>query len=134
MDRKTCALVLGVLACTEAAQAEDIAEGREVFETYCTACHGMEGRGNGPMSAILTLLPVDLTRLSVENGGVFPTQRVVARIDGRDPLVAHGSPMPVFGEFFEGKGVAMRIENGATLMTSQPVVDLVAYLKSIQAP
>ncbi len=134
MDRKTCALVLGVLACTEAAQAEDIAEGREVFETYCTACHGMEGRGNGPMSAILTLLPVDLTRLSVENGGVFPTRRVVARIDGRDPLVAHGSPMPVFGEFFEGKGVAMRIENGATLMTSQPVVDLVTYLKSIQAP
>jgi hypothetical protein len=40
--------------------------------------------------------------------------------------------MPVFGGFFEGKGVTMRNEDGILIMTSQPIIDLVAYLQTIQ--
>lgn len=130
MKRTSLALVIALFSGS--AFAQDIREGQEIFEVYCTACHGLEGRGNGPMSAILTLLPTDLTQLSRESGGEFPTARVVARIDGRDPLVAHGSPMPVFGEYFEGRGVALSDESGQRIMTSQPVVDLVEYLRDIQ--
>ena len=84
------------------------------------------------MSPVLMIRPPDLTALSARNGGTFPTARVVARIDGRDPLVSHGSPMPVYGPYFEGRGVPIRVENGQTMMTSQPVVDLAAWLRSVQ--
>jgi hypothetical protein len=63
---------------------------------------------------------------------VFPLMRVISRIDGRDPLVAHGSTMPVYGKFFEGRGETIRVETGELLMTSQPIIDLVRYLEGIQ--
>lgn len=116
------------------AQAQDARAGQETYERYCAACHGLEGSGHGPMRAVLTLLPADLTALQAGNGGKFPFGRVVRRIDGRDPLVSHGSPMPIYGGFFEGRDVAMKTDEGQPILTSQPVVDLVAYLQSLQQP
>ena len=85
------------------------------------------------MAAILLLQPPDLTGLVARNDGVFPMKRVVMRIDGRDPLVAHGSPMPVYGDFFEGvQGVMLKAETGQPVMVSQPIADLVAYLQGVQ--
>ena len=110
----------------------DPARGEAYYMNYCVACHGIEARGEGPMTPILMLRPTDLTRLSATNGGTFPTFRVIARIDGRDPLVAHGSPMPVYGDFFEGRGVTLRAPDGTPIMTSQPIVDLVAWIEGIQ--
>ena len=112
--------------------AQDITEGENLFLDYCATCHGPSAYGDGPMSPAMVLQPTNLTMLQSENEGEFPTLRVVSRIDGRDPLVSHGSPMPVFGDFFEGQGVALKTEAGQPLMTSQPVVDLVAWLQSIQ--
>jgi len=77
--------------------------------------------------------PKDLTQLQNEAKGTFPRSDVIAKIDGRDPLLAHGSPMPVYGAFFEGKGVTLRGEEGVLIMTSQPIVDLIAYLEDIQS-
>ncbi|BBU58591.1 hypothetical protein KU6B_48560 [Mameliella alba] len=85
------------------------------------------------MAGVLTIPPTNLTELTIQNGGVFPLARVVQRIDGRDPLVAHGSPMPVFGDFFERSfDVPMKTQAGQPILTSQPVVDLVAYLLELQ--
>ena len=70
--------------------------------------------------------------LSRNNAGDFPLVRVIERIDGRDPLVAHGSPMPVYGDFFEGVDVVLKAPSGQPIMTSQPIVDLVAFLRSVQ--
>jgi len=80
----------------------------------------------------LVVRPTDLTQLSGRNNGIFPTVRVIMRIDGRDPLVSHGSAMPVYGDFFEGIDVATKAETGQPIMTSQPIVDLLVYLKGIQ--
>lgn len=114
------------------AGAEDAKAGQETYERYCASCHGLEATGHGPMRSVLTVQPVDLTGLTVENGGSFPLIRVVKRIDGRDPLVSHGSPMPVYGDFFEGNDVALKTDAGQPIMTSQPVADLVAYLRTLQ--
>lgn len=120
-----------LLAAPALAQDADI--GRAHFYTHCATCHGLEGRGDGPMAGVLTIPPTNLTELSAQNGGTFPLIRVVKRIDGRDPLVAHGSPMPVFGGFFEGSfDVAMKAPSGQPILASPPVVDLVAYLLEIQ--
>lgn len=84
------------------------------------------------MASVLTIQPSDLTALAARNGGIFPTVRVVMRIDGREPLVAHGSPMPVYGDFFVGPDVMEKTETGQPLLTNQPVADLIAWILSVQ--
>lgn len=126
-------LVAIAFACAPVvAFAQDAAVGEALYENHCAACHGLEARGNGPMAPILILQPPNLRTLAARYDGVFPTVRVVTRIDGRDPLVAHGSPMPVYGDFFEGDDTAMKAETGQPIMTSRAIVDLVAYLEGVQ--
>jgi mono/diheme cytochrome c family protein len=112
--------------------AGDAATGAQLFETHCAVCHGRDATGSGPMAPILLVPPADLTTLVARYGGVFPLERVAARIDGRDPLVSHGSDMPIWGGFFEGRDVALRTEAGQPLLTSQPIADLIAWLRKIQ--
>ena len=119
------------LAATPAL-AQDPAAGLQTYMDHCATCHGVEAKGGGPMAPSLLLQPPDLTTLSARNEGVLPVVRIVTRIDGRDPLVAHGSPMPVYGDFFEGFDVAVKAETGQPIMTSQPVVDLLAFIASVQ--
>jgi len=114
------------------AAAQDTVQGEALFGFYCATCHGTAATGNGPMSPSLVVAPADLTTLAARNGGVFPTTRVVMRIDGRDPLISHGSMMPVYGDFFEGTDVATKAETGQPIMTSQPIADLLAYLETLQ--
>lgn len=118
--------------CAGNTAAQDIDEGAAIYLRYCATCHGAEATGNGPMAPALVLQPPDLTRLSERNDGTFPMTRVVMRIDGRDPLVSHGSPMPIYGDFFEGDDLSLKTENGQPILTSPAVVDLVAYLQGIQ--
>ncbi|MEL6210834.1 MAG: cytochrome c, partial [Pseudomonadota bacterium] len=86
----------------------------------------------GRMSAVLTVLPPDLTGLAADNDGVFPVSRVVRQIDGRDPMLAHGGAMPLFGDFFEGDDVAIPSESGQPILTSRPIADVAAWLESVQ--
>ncbi|MGB3243121.1 MAG: cytochrome c [Sulfitobacter sp.] len=130
---KTIILALfASLAMHQTASAQGAGTGQEVFGHYCAACHGAEARGDGPMAPILLLKPANLRRLSALNDGVFPTARVVMRIDGRDPLVAHGALMPVYGNVFEGEDTPLKAESGQPIMTSRIIVDLVEYLEGLQ--
>lgn len=113
--------------------AQDVPAGAELYRFHCATCHGIEGTGNGPMAGVMLIKPNDLTKLQSKNDGVFPTEAVVRRIDGRDPLISHGSPMPVFGLFFEGDDAALKMPDGQPMLTSRPIVDLVAYLQTLQS-
>ena len=126
----TCVAALSALA--GAALAEDAKNGKQIFETHCAVCHGLDAYGDGPMAPALLVQPTDLSQLTAENGGVYPVARIVMRIDGRDPLVSHGSMMPVYGSFFDVDSVPLKAETGQPIMTSTPVVDLVAYLRTLQ--
>ena len=111
--------------------AQDVENGTNIYDDQCAVCHGADARGNGPLAPALILQPPSLRDLTQRYDG-FPTVRVVMRIDGSDPLVSHGSPMPIYGPFFEEKDAIIKSESGQPIMTSQPIADLVAYLKHIQ--
>jgi mono/diheme cytochrome c family protein len=84
-----------------AAQAEDFDAGKAEFQSSCASCHGTEGKGKGPVSEQLKVPPADLTVLAKKNNGVFPVSRLYETIDGRQPLLAHGTrDMPIWGERF----------------------------------
>jgi mono/diheme cytochrome c family protein len=37
------------------------ASGKEMYISYCAACHGTDGKGNGPAASALKIPPADLT-------------------------------------------------------------------------
>ena len=126
------AMILALTLVAGPLWAADAEEGAALFLEHCAACHGPEADGAGPMAGVMTIKPTDLTALTAGNDGVFPVERVVKRIDGRDPLVAHGSPMPVYGHFFEGGAAAIKTASGQPILTSRVIADLVAYLQGLQ--
>lgn len=131
MKKLITALIL-VLPQAGFAQDADAEAGAMLYADHCAVCHGADADGKGPLAPALLLQPPNLRTLTTRHGGVFPMERVVTRIDGRDPLVAHGSPMPVYGEFFEGDDTAMKTASGQPMMMSGPVANLVAYLQGLQ--
>jgi mono/diheme cytochrome c family protein len=79
----------------------DVDVGAFEYKSSCATCHGVSGKGDGPMSARLKERPTDLTRLARDNGGVFPAQHLYEVIDGRKEIAAHGSrEMPVWGAHY----------------------------------
>lgn len=104
--------------------------GSELFARYCASCHGPSGRGDGPVAATLRKHVPDLTRISARWGDRFPAQEIREIIDGRSPVLAHGTRvMPVWGrEFWVDEGADIEAERNA-----RDVVDrIVEYLESIQ--
>ncbi|HEV8195595.1 MAG TPA: cytochrome c/FTR1 family iron permease, partial [Gemmatimonadales bacterium] len=49
-------------------QTPSLARGREIFETTCSVCHGLAGRGDGPQAAALTPRPANLSDLNGLSG------------------------------------------------------------------
>ena len=102
------------------AQDADPEAGRNLFVSYCSQCHGFDATGVGPMAELLAIATPDLTTLAATNGGVFPTEAVAKKIDGRAPVLAHGGDMPLLGTFFDtGTSVAIRMPDGQSMIMSQ---------------
>jgi mono/diheme cytochrome c family protein len=116
-----------------AAGAQEPLDGAAIYGDFCATCHGAEGRGDGPMADVLAVEVPDLTRIAARAGGAFPRYDVVAKIDGRDPVVSHGGAMPVWGPVFEGGEAAfVRTEAGQPIVTSRGIAALVAWLEGVQ--
>jgi mono/diheme cytochrome c family protein len=104
--------------------------GRQFYERYCSACHGPDGKGHGPVASALRTPPADLTQIAKRRGGEFPVAEIAAYIDGRSEVRAHGSrDMPVWGERFSeqvgGGSLGEEVVRGNLLILMQ-------YLQSLQ--
>ncbi len=67
---------------------------------HCAACHGDDGKGNGPYAGVVDAPIPDITILARKNGGDFPFESVRAFIDGRQTAKAHDYGMPSMGHFY----------------------------------
>lgn len=108
--------------------------GRTDFVTYCAACHGVEGRGDGTIAEFLTITATDLTQLSKKNAGVFPRERATNVIDGRAEVKVHGPrDMPVWGDWFEFEAGSSVAGKGAEeKIVRERINALVDYIETIQ--
>jgi mono/diheme cytochrome c family protein len=100
--------------------------GRDSFDRYCATCHGVSGKGDGPVGASLKARPADLTTLARRSGGAFPRAEVLAFIDGTGRQIpAHGpTEMPLWGGIFRWLDSEAR--------TKVRLNNLVAYVESLQ--
>lgn len=107
--------------------------GRGDFMTYCSACHGVSGIGDGTVAEFLTLPAANLTQMSLKNGGIFPRQRAIEVIDGRAQVSVHGERnMPVWGDWFKFEADADGGDAKAEKIVRERIDALVTYLESIQ--
>ena len=101
--------IIGFSAYGWAQDTDDV--GRVEYRSSCAACHGIDAKGDGPVSKELKTRPTDLTVLSKNNKGVFPYDMVYKTIDGRGSTVSHGTrEMPIWGYRF-GPAEAFRYRN-----------------------
>ncbi len=72
--------------------------GKQMFNSYCAPCHGVDGRGHGPAAPALKVVPTDLTMLARNHNGRYPEAHVISVLLFGSGVTAHGSPeMPVWG-------------------------------------
>jgi mono/diheme cytochrome c family protein len=103
------------------------ASGEEMYNTYCAVCHGKDGKGQGPAAEALKVPPPDLTVLSKNNNGSYPSLKVSAVIRGEQVLPAHGSKdMPVWGSLF------WRMSQGHESEVQQRIANLNRYVEGMQ--
>ena len=123
---------IALLGCVHDRFADSPAHysGRQLYEVYCSGCHGLDGHGGGSVEPFIKAHPPDLTQIAVRNGGTFPQDRVFRTIDGQfDSPPPSARHMPIWGyDLFTGEG------DDET--AHQQVLDMehriVAYVQSMQ--
>lgn len=123
----TAVAALLALAAAGPAAAEDaaLANGKATFQRYCALCHGVDGRGAGPLADALKTVPPDLTRLAKRAGGTFPAGTFAETV-WTGKVAGHGkSAMLEWGK-------VLGAEQGQ-LEATATVLDLTIYVESLQA-
>ncbi len=104
--------------------------GARLYLNHCAACHGDDGEGTGPASAVMNVTVPNLRSLAQRNDGSFPADRVTAYVDGRTIKAAHGDrQMPIWGDVFRG------VEQGTANRTvRRRIAAVVEYVAKMQYP
>lgn len=141
--KRTAALacVLGAMAAQAQSPAPTTAVdlGKLEFTDNCASCHGVEGKGNGPLVWLLQKSPPDLTQLAKKNGGVLPVNRMYAVIEGSAAVPSHGTrDMPIWGrEYRIEEGQRLREARGlyepAEVVRAR-ILTLIEYISRLQTP
>jgi mono/diheme cytochrome c family protein len=103
-----CELVLGALTLPGWADTGVPAKGKAIYERLCIACHGAQGKGDGPAGEALMPPAADLTSSTVEGK---PDAELFHTIQNGRPPTA----MPAF------KGQ----------LSDQQIHNMVAYIRSL---
>ena len=101
-------------------------DGSSVFKAYCAACHGVDGKGNGPAAAAFKRKPIDLTAIAKNNLRMFPRTTIEDVLLNGGKWKAHGSKeMPTWGPIFQAV-------DGDDKIATAHLYNLLLYLESIQ--
>src|SRR5262249_52133867 len=91
-----------------------------MYNQYCASCHGVSGKGDGPVASALSPAPTDLTRSDLN------LAELMKGIDGRRTVRAHGTgAMPGWGHVCEAV-----VEDRQRLREVQAVAE---YVQSLRA-
>ena len=60
-------VAVGILTGAGSSQAQNAVEGKKLYASYCSTCHGETGKGDGTAAASLPAKPADHTNGAVMN-------------------------------------------------------------------
>ncbi|MGZ5915294.1 MAG: c-type cytochrome [Hyphomicrobium sp.] len=119
------AALVGALCLANASLGLAQSNGQQEFERHCALCHGLDGRGGGPLADAMKLVPTDLTRLAARGNGEFPSNRTADVIRNGGGVLGHGSSaMLAWGNYFA--------EKGQPKVAKERISELVSYIKGLQ--
>ena len=98
------------------AQNQDQAEAKKLYATYCSSCHGDNGKGDGPASKSLPVKPGDHTNGAIMNN--VSDKLLFEIISKGGGAVGKSTFMPAWGN----------------QLGEKQINDLVAYIRSIAVP
>lgn len=125
-------LLATLLAGCQTTPAVPEYDGANLYRGYCASCHGVSGKGDGPVSGALSMDMPDLRTIAARNGGAFPQTMIDSIIEGRGRSVAHGAAgMPVWGRAFFAAESAMG-ETEPEKFAAARIKALSDYLEFIQ--
>lgn len=132
MHKMLMILPLVALSACIAQDMPDPSEGQRLYAENCAMCHGVSGQGDGDLAQDMAPAPADLTVITREAGGVFPTAQVLSQIDGYTRMQGRDQIMPEYGALLVGDTVPVQLPDGAYSPVPRPLAALVTYLESIQ--
>ena len=135
---KSLALGAAFFLSTGVALAENASMGKKEYDSNCAMCHGVSGKGDGPLAGYLTTKAPDLATLAKRNNGVFPVSLLLAMIDGREMTAVHGTrDMPAWGNEYDEKAIAYYSDffggYSSESFVRARLLALVEYIHSLQA-
>lgn len=109
-------VLVGTALLSTPSRAQDQAEGRKLYASYCTSCHGDKGKGDGAAAKSLPAKPADHT-----NGAFMNQLSDQFLVD----VIAKGGGGV-------GKSTFMPAWSGA--LNEKQMRDLVAFIRSLAVP
>ncbi len=130
--------VLGTTSALALDQDAQIRLGENEYLSNCASCHGLAGKGDGPVAEVLSTKPSDLTQITARYSGTFPADFLYTVINGTEMINPHGSrDMPVWGprywELSAERAAEVPHDVDMQAMVHGRITALVQYLESIQA-
>jgi mono/diheme cytochrome c family protein len=110
--------------------------GKREYEANCASCHGLTGKGDGPISGWSEVGVSNLTLLAKRNNGAFPFVRVYEFIDGTRVVKPHGTrEMPIWGFDYKVKGAEyyMEVPYDPETYVRARILALTEYVYRLQA-
>lgn len=134
-----CALGAAFAQAQAQAPQAQIDLGKLEFSDNCASCHGIDGKGNGPLVWLLQKTPPDLSQLAKKNGGVLPVNRMYAVIEGTAAVPSHGvRDMPVWGrDCSVEESQRLREARGnydSAAVVRARILTLIEYISRLQTP
>jgi len=113
------------------AQATDV--GKREYLNSCAVCHGVAGKGDGPLAPELKKAPSDLTHL--DKASMFPI--LYGIIDGRRIVAFHGPrEMPIWGDRYTQQASELTASFGTSeeleSYTRGRILALIGYIYTLQ--
>lgn len=128
-------VIASVFQFTTCVMAQDPKIGESEYRLHCAACHGLTGRGDGPIGQILKTPAPNLALITQRNGGRYPVQKIYEIIEGSSVIAAHGTrDMPLWGDRYR-KEPDPQTPDQASLandLAQQRILSLVYYLGTMQ--
>jgi mono/diheme cytochrome c family protein len=109
-------LFLAAMSTGSTVWAQNQAEGKKLYTSYCSSCHGDQGKGDGIAAGSLPIKPKDHTDGVTMNP--LTDQNLADTISKGGPAVGKSSFMPAWGGSLNEKQVR----------------DIIAYIRTLAVP